>query len=141
MKKLNLLNQLTALKKRLNHYLKGIKTVMKKTAIDLIFKIEQIELELENLKVNPINKKATKTALNKGLVYYKNLIQSDNAKVDHDKLNKFLSEVLTYMGLNFKTYLRKFLLEYFGVKTTPKLSPDHLWLLIHELQLELREVD
>ena len=137
MKKLHLINQLKQLKKRLAHYFKGVKRIMKKCAIDLIFSIEELELKIECLSRKG-DKKQLRRYLVDALDYFAKIAYYDHLKFDKDKFEHLLKTVLIFLGKRSKDALQTYLLETFGYKSIKFLDNGDSWLLCRYLICKLR---
>lgn len=139
MKRLHLLNQLKQLQQRLTRYLKGVKKIMKKCVIDLIFSIEELELKIECLNKSKADRKDALSALHQTLEYFKQQAFYNHVKIDHHLLERLFKLVLIALGKRTSGALQTYLLETFGYKSIKFLDNDNIWWSCHDLQLKIRE--
>lgn len=139
MKKLHLVNLLNQLKKRLTRYFKGVKRIMRKYPLDLIFSIEELELQIECLSRKG-DKKQLRGYLMQGLDYFEKIAYYEHLKINKEKFDHLLKTIFLFLGHRKKDALQTYLLETFGYKSVKFLDNDDSYLLCRYLFCKLAGV-
>ena len=149
MKNKTIIKRLNYLKAALRSYQKGITKAMRKYVIDCIFRIAKYEelliASMAKVKQEKINDNFTSTDYFQQIFIYRSFFYHGFHHLVLSDFERFLRQILNFMKFpkdslnnNLKLLIYQFF-ENYKFKKLSLIDADDLWILLHSLEMKLRE--